>query len=200
MIARGAKVPVLLSIVPSFILLSLSLLNDIFTYFGLLFLLLPIFTLYFFRDPERKSSEGIVSPADGKVISVDEEKKELVIFMGLSDVHVNRVPCSGVIKETEHMEGKHAPAYSEKASRNEKNKIVLETQHGSVHIYQIAGIFARRIVCYVDEEDKVEKGERLGMIRFGSRVRMELPPSSELTVEEDRKVKASETTVGVWDG
>ncbi len=202
MMAKGGLVPVVLSTLPSVVIFLLSFFfYPPFVYPALLLISLPVFTLYFFRDPERKISHGIVSPADGKVIRVnDEEEKRIDIFMGVDDVHVNRAPIGGEVEEMRRENGGHAPAYSESSENNERLVITLKTDHGSVKITQVVGIFARRIVPYVQEGDTLAKGEKIGMIRFGSRVKLELPSSMEFEVEEEERVRAGETTLGDWHG
>lgn len=141
-----------------------------------------------------------MSPADGKVILIDDEKKRIDIFMGVTDVHVNRAPLKGKVKRIRRERGGHAPAYSDESEKNEKLTISLGTEHGPVDVTQIVGIIARRIVPYVEKGDVLRKGERIGMIRFGSRVRLEFPGPVKFHVKEGDRVRAGETTLGVWHG
>lgn len=160
-----------------------------------------LFLLAFFRDPERATGRGIVSPADGRVLEADPATGRLVVFMGLQNVHVNRAPASGRVASMSYTSGGHAPAYDAKASRNERLETVLVTAHGTIAIAQVAGVFARRIVPYVREGDRIKKGQRIGMIRFGSRVELTLPEGVRLVVGPGVKVRAGETTVAeVPDG
>lgn len=161
-------------------------------------MILPVFVLFFFRDPERKIGNGLVSPADGKVVYKDE--KSFDIFMSVTNVHVNRTPADGKIVETRAISGGYTPAYSEESKNNNRREVTIKTCKGRIKVTQIVGIFARRIVPYVKEGDEVEKGQKIGMIRFGSRVRMEFdkPKKVDITVSVGDKVKAGETTVGVW--
>lgn len=157
------------------------------------FICLTALFVVFFRDPERTPrGDGMVSPADGVVMQAN---KKIVIFMNLYDVHVNRAPLSGLVKETEYRKGGHVPAFHKDSSRNEQNKITIETDHGDVVVTQIAGILARRIVCYVNEGDVVERGQRIGMIRFGSRVDVTIPDEFEVGVKPGDRVKAGESMI-----
>jgi len=198
MFAIGGRKPIVFSFSLFIILIILFTFlcsNPILPILGTIQLL---FILYFFRDPERDISEGIPSPADGKILSIDDEKNKIEIFMNIWDVHVNRTPWSGKVKEMEHMKGKHLPAFSKKADRNERQLLVLSTDHGKVKIWQIAGLLARRIVPYVEENDVIKKGERIGMIRFGSKVKVEFSEKIVFSVEEGQKVKAGKTSLGEW--
>ena len=198
MIAKGGLIPILLASVPFIFILLLSTIYSQLFYVSFILLLLPIFSLYFFRDPDRKIEGGIISPADGKIVYVDREEKEIAIFMSIYDVHVNRSPYSGKIVKNKHHYGSHHPAYTDKSEKNEKNHIVLSTDHGNIDILQITGIFARRIVPYINKNDIVEKGDKIGLIRFGSRVELVLPDNSSILVEEGEKVKTGQK-IGEWN-
>jgi phosphatidylserine decarboxylase len=143
---------------------------------GLPFYVLAAFCLYFFRDPERIPPPGdvIVSPADGKVVSirkVDDAHTRVSIFLNIFDVHVNRTPIPGSITDVQYHEGKFLVASREAASsENEQNTLIIEGSGTRVVCRQIAGLIARRIVCYKRPGDSVSKGERIGYIKFGSRV------------------------------
>ncbi|MCD6419845.1 MAG: phosphatidylserine decarboxylase family protein [Synergistetes bacterium] len=172
-----------------------------------------LFSLYFFRDPERKlpslSATAVISPADGKIIGIQEVQEEkflkekrlkLSIFMSLFDVHVNRSPIDGVVKGIEHVPGRKEPAYKEDSSEvNERNYLVLEKEGLSLLIVQVAGIVARRIRCHVKVGDFLTRGERFGMIMFGSRVDVYLPLSAEVKVVMGEKVRAGETVLAELD-
>ncbi len=174
---------------------------------AIIFLLLTTFIVYFFRDPERTpppEENAIVSPADGKVIiaeNVYEEnhlKKEVLkvsIFMTVFNVHVNRVPLDGEVIDIDYHPGKFLNASFDKASsENERNELLIRSKKGrEILLVQIAGLIARRIVCYLSEGSKVVKGERFGLIRFGSRLDIYLPLDVELRVKVGQKVKAGET-------
>jgi phosphatidylserine decarboxylase len=143
---------------------------------GVPFYVLAAFCLYFFRDPERIPPPGdvIVSPADGKVVSirkVDDAHTRVSIFLNIFDVHVNRTPIPGSITDVQYHEGKFLVASREAASsENEQNTLIIEGSGTRVVCRQIAGLIARRIVCYKRPGDSVSKGERIGYIKFGSRV------------------------------
>jgi len=167
-----------------------------------IFMWLTVFFTIFFQDPERKPSEGICAPADGIIKDLKREKLDgkkyyrIVTFMNLQNVHVNRIPIDGKIVTIERKSGKYLPAYKEESIHNHQVVTTLETKIGIVKIIQIAGIFARRIIVYRSEGEKVEKGERLGMIMFGSRVDL-LLPSDRVIVQVDlgKKVKANRTKI-----
>jgi phosphatidylserine decarboxylase len=143
--------------------------------------LLILFVLYFFRDPERvpPEEEGLVlSPADGRVTVVEEGAggSRISIFLSLFDCHVNRAPVSGTIRESRHTRGRYRPAWQDRASReNERNHLVIQAAEGEYGVTQIAGVVARRIVCTKGAGDAVRRGERIGLIRFGSRTDLLLP-------------------------
>jgi len=169
-----------------------------------------LFLIYFFRDPERiipKENKGIISPADGKVISIDEHfenrflKERVVkisIFMSLWDVHINRIPLDGKITDVLYKAGKFFAAFTDKASNlNEHNAILLKTgDHRYILLIQIAGIIARRIVCRIKTGDEVTRGQKFGMICFGSRVEIYLPSDTQLKIRVGEHVKGGETILG----
>lgn len=180
---------------------------------GLISLLLVIptlFLIHFFRDPERTTSGGkqeVVAPADGRIVSIDDhlESKYLhtklskvSIFMSLWDVHVNRVPLDGTIIGISYQPGKFFAAFKEKASElNEHNAVLLKIRDDrKILMVQIAGIIARRIICWIKTGQQVAKGQRFGMICFGSRVDIYLPSDTILNVEVGRQVKGGETILG----
>lgn len=176
----------------------------------LLALAISGFTLFFFRDPERKipnESNIIVSPADGKVLSIREffenefildDAVQVSIFMSPLNVHVNRVPISGEVKFLKYIPGKYIVAFDEKSSENNERKIIgIETEDGiKIIVRQIAGFIARRIVCELGKGDRVKIGQRYGMIKFGSRVDIIMPKNKvEVIVYKDQKVRAGETII-----
>lgn len=172
--------------------------------------LISLFVICFFRNPERFFQEKekiVISPADGKVIKLENvdmndaiagKFKKISIFMNVFNVHVNRIPYGGKIEAINYYEGKFLSAHLDKASSdNERNAIQIRTDNEAlIWVVQIAGLIARRIVCWVKVGDKVKKGERLGLIRFGSRVEVYLPEDSRITVKIGEKVKAGETPLG----
>jgi phosphatidylserine decarboxylase len=168
--------------------------------------LLTLFFVLFFRDPARKIPSGenlILSPADGKVkkieVSGDGLSRVISIFMSLLDVHINRVPVDGSVGEVSYKRGRFVPAFRAKASEdNERNIVVIENEEGRVAVKQIAGMLSRRIVCRLAPGQKVKKGERFGLIHFGSLVEVALPTSADLNVRKGERVRAGETVLGVF--
>jgi phosphatidylserine decarboxylase len=158
--------------------------------------------MLFFRDPNRKIPKGenlVLSPADGKVIRIDTERENpsLSIFLSITNVHVNRSPVSGTIKAVEHRPGKFHNAFRKEAmAENERNEIEIETDKGIVKMHQVAGFIARRTICYKQPGAILRAGDRLGLIRFGSRVDLTLPPGSKVNVMLGQKVLAGETILG----
>lgn len=174
------------------------------------FFILMAFTLYFFRDPERRVPRGegfIVSPADGRVVHVAElssipffegRAKVVTIYLSFWDVHINRVPISGEVTFLNYQSGRFHPAFQPQASeRNEHAIIGIEGKIGGVFVKQIAGMLARRIVCRLKIGDRVRQGERYGMIKFGSRVEVYLPSSVVLRVSEGDQMRGGESIIGV---
>jgi len=169
--------------------------------------------LSFFRDPERAIPDGeglVVSPADGRVVSVakvvgdalfTQAATRISIFLSPLDVHINRVPVAGRIAEIKYRTGKFLAAYKNEASRqNEQNALmIVDTQGRQVGVVQIAGVLARRIVCKVNSGDNMDRGERFGMIMFGSRTDLYLPQGCQLEVAEGHRVKGGATIVGRFE-
>jgi phosphatidylserine decarboxylase len=156
--------------------------------------LLAVFCLYFFRDPERTIPDGpvAVSPADGKVVSIladGPSPARISIFLNVFDVHVNRAPIAGDVTSVEYTKGQFLVASRELASsQNERNTLTIAGQGTSVGFSQIAGLIARRIVCYKKAGDHVAKGERVGLIKFGSRVDVFLGTEWEILVKPGERV------------
>lgn len=159
------------------------------------------FCAFFFRDPERTPQGGagaVISPADGKVTGADESAggARVSIFLSLFDVHVNRAPMEGTVEEVRYRPGAFLAAYREDAAeRNEQNEIRLRTGAGSVIVRQIAGVVARRIVCRARPGDRLARAERFGLIRFGSRTDVVLPPGFSLAVRPGDRVRGGETVI-----
>lgn len=154
--------------------------------------------LNFFRDPDRRVAAGLVAPADGVVQSIDEwedGRTRVATFMNPLNVHVNRAPLSGRVASVTHVQGGFVPAFDKESERNERVVWVFDTEVGELEVVQIAGTVARRIVPYLDAGAKVEKGERIGIIRLGSRVDVYLPPGVAPAVKVGDKVVAGETTL-----
>lgn len=171
------------------------------------FAALGAFFAYFFRDPERivPLDEGVaVSPADGKVMiagpsdgrwSPPGDWKQITIFLSPMDVHINRTPVEGVVTRVEYRPGTFLPAYKEDASANELNEIWLDHHGETVVVRQIVGILARRIVCRVSTGQQLQRGERIGLMKFGSRMDVFLPPHAEILVSVGQQVVAGETVL-----
>ncbi len=166
----------------SFILIK-PLFYPIFSFF--------LFSIYFFRDPKREIGTEIVSPADGRIDYLSGQRIE--IFMSPFDCHVNRSPVSGKVVDVKYTKGKIKPAFL-KEKNPERNEIFIKDKKGNIFkVTQIAGIFARRIVCFVKQGDDVKKGQKIGMIRFGSRVVLEVPKDYTFVKNIGEKIKAGET-------
>ncbi len=168
----------------------------------MVFGLLELFMINFFRDPERTPPEGeglFLSPADGRVVVAEEREgvKRVDVFMNVFDVHVNRAPMSGRITFMDYRPGRFVNASLDTASsENERNRIEMETEDGTrIAFTQIAGLVARRIVTYVGVGDRVRAGQRIGMIRFGSRVDCEIPEDFEILVAPGDRVVAGRTVL-----
>ena len=176
----------------------------------ILFAFITFFIIWFFRNPERSFQEEekvLISPADGKVIKIEDVEvngtisgrfKKISIFMNVFNVHVNRAPYSGKIETINYHEGKFFSANLDKASLdNERNEVMIRAEDGrQVWMVQIAGLVARRIVCWVNVGAIIRRGERFGLIRFGSRVDVYLPEDSQISVKLRDKVKSGQTVLG----
>jgi phosphatidylserine decarboxylase len=174
------------------------------------FAFLTIFIVWFFRNPERSFQEEekvLICPADGKVIKIENLElngtisgrfKKISIFMNVFNVHVNRAPYQGNIETINYHEGKFISANLDKASLdNERNEVSIRTEDGRlIWTVQIAGLIARRIVCWVNSGMNIRKGDRFGLICFGSRVDVYLPEDSKISVKLKDKVKAGQTILG----
>ena len=195
----------------------------IFIIFIVLILLLVIFLLYFYRDPERKVPKGssIVAPADGRIISIIDTSKNIIhikkgiigkiktltndiakecyvvsIFMSPLDVHINRAPIDGIVKSINHTKGKFFKAYDlEKSLENEKNEVIIQNKKIKVKVIQIAGFLARRIKCYIKKNQKVNKGQKIGMIALSSQTTLVIPKGVDLEVKINEHVKAGSTII-----
>ena len=171
----------------------------------LIFLILLIFTFYFFRDPERVVPLGddiLVSPADGLITNINEYKEgkksytKVSIFLSVFNVHIQRLPLSGQITKIDYIEGKFINATLDKASEeNERLRLTLKSGSNVIYITQIAGLIARRIICYLKTNERVNQGERYGIIKFGSRVDIEFPNSYNLMVSIGQQCIGGETII-----
>jgi len=160
--------------------------------------ILDICFIWFFRDPERTAQgpeDVILSPADGKVVDIRDNTA--CIFMNIHNVHVNRAPVSGKIVKMKHKDGGYLPAFFKDSHRNERNLICIESDYGLVRIVQIAGTVTRRIDTYFNVGDRVFRGERIGMIRFGSRVDITPPNGYTLIVNKGDRVKAAISAIAI---
>ena len=176
---------------------------------GGLLVVLGLFVAFFFRDPERKPPPDetlVLAPADGKVVRVaaatdpnpcGSGATQVSIFLSLFDVHVNRAPVAGRIAALEYRPGQFLPAFDERASdRNEQNAVTLESDRGPVFLKQIAGLVARRVVFRKRVGEQVARGERVGLIKFGSRVDLVLPRQVEVLVRVGDRVRGGSSAVG----
>jgi phosphatidylserine decarboxylase len=169
---------------------------------------LAIFVFSFFRDPERDipaEPGAIVSPGDGRVVVVTDEEdagrpgKRISIFLAVWNVHVNRAPAAGVITKMEYRPGKFLAAMRERAStENEQNVFTLSTDAGEMVFKQIAGLIARRVVSWKKEGERVARGERIGLVRFGSRVDVWVPKEAEILVKLGANVKGGSSVLARW--
>jgi phosphatidylserine decarboxylase len=168
------------------------------------FAALTLFMAYFFRDPERTPPDGpglIVSSADGRVTRIEETKdhKLVSVFLSPLDVHINRSPITGTITNIDYVAGKKMPATSDKASLvNERNSLTITGDNIEIICTQIAGIVARRIVCWPSAGDKLQRGERFGLIKFSSRTDIKMPPHVEVSVKVGDRVKGGETIIACY--
>jgi phosphatidylserine decarboxylase len=169
------------------------------------------FVIYFFRDPERALPPGdnlIVSAADGLVVGIDEMEEpdfhlgpmiRISVFLSVFDVHVNRAPCESTVKSTVYKAGKFLDVRHPQSSRlNECRSWRLETPHGDIAVRQIAGLIARRIVAWAGEGSKLARGQRFGMIRFGSRTEVFLPAECAVLVQLGDRVQGAATPIARW--
>lgn len=173
-------------------------------------LILAAFSGYFFRDPERAipAEPGLLlSPADGKIVAVGRASQGeaqpsgtlVSIFLSVFDVHVNRAPISGTVVDVRYQPGKFLPAFQPEASaRNEQNIMTVQAGDVCVVVKQIAGILARRIVCRARVGDRLTAGQRFGLIRFGSRVEVLIPPAFTVRVQVGQRVRGGESVIAAY--
>lgn len=202
-VAPDALVPTLIAAVPAVAMLVWGAHAAA----GLL-LVLPVAVLLFFRDPRRAvptEPDLLVSPADGKVIDIRPAEEtggggtRVSIFLSLFNVHINRSPMEGRVEAVRYNPGAFLPAFDDKASaRNEQNRVVLRRGERRIEFVQIAGLVARRIVCRIGVGDEVGRGERIGLIKFGSRVDLYVPAEVELAVRVGDRVRGGSTVIGRW--
>jgi len=185
-------------------------LYGIYIIIGILTVLL-IFCLNFFRDPDRiipKQDNLIISPADGKIIKIADiedqnsggKLKLISIFLSVFNVHANRMPIDGKFNNVNYVKGDFLAAFDHRASdENERMEISIETKFGLIKVKQIAGLIARRILCYAEKGQKMSAGDRLGFIRFGSRTDIILPANINLNIKINQKVFGGETILGEYE-
>ncbi len=192
----------------AFATLTAALLD--YEFMAVVLLFLTGFVFYFFRDPERvipDAEDGVVSPADGKVILVEkifddrfvhEHVYKVSIFMSIFDVHVNRLPFTGEVETIQYTPGSFYAANTDQGSlANEHCALILSTQKNFRYaVVQVAGLLARRIICWAEKGDTIARGSRFGLIRFGSRVDMYLPQQMQIDVRSGQRVRAGETVIG----
>jgi phosphatidylserine decarboxylase len=196
---KFAAPPILLGIV--FVVLHWNWIGGVLIFLGL-------FVMFFFRDPERtppQDPDTIVSPADGRVMEIVEESfngkpgRRISVFLSIFDVHVNRSPVAGRITAIEYRTGKFYAAMRGRASaENEQNSFYVQSDRGEVVFTQIAGWVARRIVCWKSVGDSVVRGERVGMIRFGSRMDIWLPEGVEIVIRPGQHVAGGSSVLARW--
>jgi phosphatidylserine decarboxylase len=192
----------------SFILLAFGFMIS--TILGFVILILSMWCIYFFRDPERviNTDENIISsPADGVIvdiskrvppseIGINEEMQKISIFLNVFNVHVNRSPVAGIIEKVIYHKGKFLNAGVDKASEeNERNTLVIDSKNGKIAVVQIAGLIARRIICDVSSNQNISAGERYGIIKFGSRVDIYIPLTFDIKVLKGQSMVGGETTI-----
>jgi phosphatidylserine decarboxylase len=175
------------------------------------FAALALFMLYFFRDPERvvpAQAGQVVAPADGRVLVAGDAEaaaappgswKQISIFLSPLDVHINRIPIDGRVSRVQYTPGRFLAAYRpESARENERNEVYIERDGGTLVCRQVVGVLARRLVCRVAPGASVRTGERFGLMKFGSRIDLYLPPRSTLRVAVGDRVRGGETVVATW--
>ena len=205
-----------LIVYPLIVIFGITSAFNYLTEFDILFVQITIFVvllfcLNFFRDPSRvipKNKNSIISPADGKIIKIKEfedpesgKKLKLIsIFLSVFNVHANRMPVDGKFINVKYVKGDFLAAFDHRASeKNERMEISIDTEFGVIVVKQIAGLVARRILCYAKEGKKMLAGDRLGFIRFGSRTDIILPHNINLNIELNQKVYGGETILGTYE-
>lgn len=167
------------------------------------------FCAFFFRDPERRppdDSAALLAPADGRVTQAgpagegEPGTQRVSIFLSIFDVHINRAPAPGEVRAVRYRQGAFRAAFrKDAAERNERNELEMTTERGTIRIRQIAGVVARRIVCRVRAGDRLVRGERFGLIRFGSRTDLLLPAGVTLSVRPGDRVRGGLSVIGKWE-
>jgi phosphatidylserine decarboxylase len=186
-------------------------LGAFFPWLAAVFGVVALFMVYFFRDPERavpEQADAVVSPADGRVLVAGDAEaasappgawKQISIFLSPLDVHINRIPAGGRVTRVEYTPGRFLAAYRpESARENERNEVWIEREGGTVVCRQVVGVLARRLVCRIAPGAVVRTGERYGLMKFGSRIDLYLPPRTTLRVAVGDRVRSGETVVATW--
>ncbi len=205
---EGRKIVYTLLII-NVLIINLNLFDQIPIFPSILLIILLLFCINFFRDPNRVIPNGdnqIISPADGKIIAIrtiqdDElgEVKLISIFLNIFNVHVNRMPFKGTFSNVYYKKGKFLMAFDHKASEmNERNEIIIQSKLGIIKVIQITGLIARRIICYAKKGEKMDKGDRLGFMLFGSRTDLILPTNVNLKVKLGQKVVGNTTIIATF--
>ena len=208
-IAKGGLIWIIPSFLITFFFLMLTLIiiepiKYAFLIIFILSLLISVIFLIFFRDPDRKIGSGIVATADGIIRQITTNKDKDVgectkisTFMNIHNVHVNRMPMEGMVEDIIHCKGAYIPAFKKESENNERVILLIKTNIGIIKIIQIAGTLARRIVTYIKKGDMIKKGEKIGLIRFGSRVDVYLPTKKIrlITVKVGDRILAGENTI-----
>ena len=208
--ARGSRYLIISPIISFFLFLflfiifRLEVIGSIFLLLTLITFLISIVMVIFFRDPEREIGKGIVACADGRIREIskiqDDDIRDctkISTFMNIYNVHVNRMPIDGIINNITHNSGIHLPAFKKESENNERVIIIVDTKIGKIKIIQIAGTIARRIYPYIKKGNKLKKGDRIGIIKFGSRVDIYLPSKNikKISVKKGDIVKAGESRI-----
>jgi phosphatidylserine decarboxylase len=209
-IAQGSISWILATFIAFLIFLILTFLSNqsemqfIFLFVTVVLFFKIIIVIIFFRDPERIIGNGIIACADGRIREISKVKDDDVgdctkisTFMNIYNVHVNRIPFNGAVKDIIHKNGIHLPAFKKESEKNERVITIIDTDIGTIKVIQIAGTLARRISPYIKKGDKLKKGEKIGIIKFGSRVDVYLPniKIKKIRIKVGDMVKAGETTL-----
>jgi phosphatidylserine decarboxylase len=193
--------------VAGFLLPSLLLFAFGYLVAGIVFLGLAGFMVFFFRDPERQapgSDSAVVAPADGRVMAAGAADpaaappgtwQQITIFLSPMDVHINRMPVSGTVTRVEYLPGKFLAAYKPESRLNERTELWIDHGGQTVVVRQVVGVLARRVVCRARPGDTVRAGQRFGLMKFGSRMDVFLPPSARLFVRSGERVRGGETVL-----
>ena len=209
-LAQGGKTWILTLFLASVIFLFFTILltgslRSILLFITIILSSMTLLLLVFFRDPQREISSGIVASADGIIREISTiqdpdcgECKRVSTFMNLHNVHVNRSPIQGTVVSVTHIPGSHLPAFTKESERNERVITILQTpENHRLKIVQIAGTLARRIVPYIKQGDQLKAGDKIGLIRLGSRVDVYLPKNYKITCTNKQRIKAGEDIIAL---